>query len=78
MIVEHRWFKQLLKIQKIDKLLRHGDVIQFLPKRIIPKRIPFYFQFLPRQSLESYSECRGFKALSRGTTTRYLHCDRTA
>ncbi len=32
--------------------MRHGDVIPSLPKRIIPKRIPFYFQFMPRQSLK--------------------------
>ena len=51
-ILENRWFKQLLKIEKLDQLLRHGDVIPSLPKRIIPKRIPFYFQFMPRQSLK--------------------------
>ena len=51
-IVENRWFKQLLKIEKLDQLLRHGDVIPSLPKRIIPKRIPFYFQFMSRQSLK--------------------------
>ena len=60
-IVEHRWFKQLLKIQKLDKLLRHGDVIPSLPKRIIPKRIPFYFQFLPRQSLSHIQSVEDLK-----------------
>ncbi|WP_180163003.1 MULTISPECIES: 1-acyl-sn-glycerol-3-phosphate acyltransferase [unclassified Acinetobacter] len=60
-IIEHRWFKQLLKIQKLDKLLRHGDVIPSLPKRIIPKRIPFYFQFLPRQSLSHIQSVEDLK-----------------
>ena len=50
-IVESQWFQKLLKVPQLDKLLRHGDVIPSLPKNLIPKRLPFYFQFMPRQNL---------------------------
>lgn len=50
-IIESKWFQKLLKVPQLDKLLRHGDVIPSLPKNIIPKRVPFYFQFMPRQNL---------------------------
>ncbi len=46
-VVQHRLFQKLLKVPHMDKLLRHGDVIPSLPKHLIPKRVPFYFQFLP-------------------------------
>lgn len=46
-VVQHRLFQKLLKVPQLDKLLRHGDVIPSLPKHLIPKRVPFYFQFLP-------------------------------
>jgi 1-acyl-sn-glycerol-3-phosphate acyltransferase len=51
LIVESQWFQKLLKVPQLDKLLRHGDVIPSLPKHMIPKRLPFYFQFMPRQNL---------------------------
>ena len=63
-ITEKKWFKTLLKSEKLNKLLRKGDVIPSLPKHILPKRIPFYFQFLPRQSLahvQSIEELRIFR-----------------
>lgn len=50
-IIKSKWFQKLLKVPQLDKLLRHGDVIPSLPKNIIPKRVPFYFQFMPRQKL---------------------------
>jgi 1-acyl-sn-glycerol-3-phosphate acyltransferase len=51
LIVGSHWFQKLLKVPQLDKLLRHGDVIPSLPKHMIPKRLPFYFQFMPRQNL---------------------------
>ncbi|MCG2608213.1 acyltransferase family protein [Acinetobacter sp. SM34] len=51
LIVESHWFQKLLKVPQLDKLLRHGDVIPSLPKNMIPKRLAFYFQFMPRQNL---------------------------
>lgn len=50
-ITDNKYFKKLLKIPKIDQLLRHGEVIPSLPKNIIPKRLPFYFEFLKPQSI---------------------------
>ena len=50
-LIQSQAFQQLLKIAPLDRLLRHGDVIPSLPKNIIPKRIAFYFQFMPPQSL---------------------------
>lgn len=32
--------------------MRNGEVIPSIPKNIIPKRIPFYFQFMPRLSID--------------------------
>jgi len=46
-VVQHRLFQKLLTVPQLDKLLRHGDVIPSLPKHLIPKRVPFYSQFLP-------------------------------
>lgn len=51
-LLQQGWFKKLLSIPKIDQMLRHGEVIPSIPKNIIPKRIPFYFKFMPRISLE--------------------------
>ncbi|WP_312331277.1 lysophospholipid acyltransferase family protein [Acinetobacter variabilis] len=48
-IIQHKYFQKLLKIPQLNKLLRHGDVIPSLPKNLFPKRLPFYFQFMPRQ-----------------------------
>ncbi|ANF82008.1 glycerol acyltransferase [Acinetobacter sp. NCu2D-2] len=50
-ITDNKLFKSLLKIPKVDSFLRHGDVIPSLPKHLIPKRLPFYFQFLAPQSI---------------------------
>ena len=50
-IIKSKWFQKLLKVPQLDKLLRHGDVIPSLPKNLIPKRVPFYFQFMPRRNL---------------------------
>lgn len=50
-LLEKSWFKKILSVPKIGKLLRHGDVIPSIPKNIVPKRIPFYFKFLPRLSV---------------------------
>lgn len=50
-LLEKGWFKKILSIPKIGKLLRQGEVIPSIPKNLIPKKIPFYFKFLPRLSL---------------------------
>ncbi|EZQ01172.1 glycerol acyltransferase [Acinetobacter sp. Ver3] len=52
-LLEKKWFKKLLTVPKIGKILRHGDVLPSIPKNIIPKRVPFYFKFLPRQSISN-------------------------
>ena len=52
-LLEKKWFKKLLAVPKIGKLLRQGDVLPSIPKNIIPKRVPFYFNFLPRQSISN-------------------------
>lgn len=46
-IVQQKWFKTLLKHPKLDQWLRHGDIIPSLPKNILPKRLRFYFKFMP-------------------------------
>ncbi|KGT47079.1 MULTISPECIES: lysophospholipid acyltransferase family protein [Acinetobacter] len=48
-IVENKYFQKILKVPALNKLLRKGDVIPSLPKNPFPKRVPFYFQFQPRQ-----------------------------
>ena len=50
-VVNTKLFQSLLKVPKLAKFLRYGEVIPSLPKSLIPKRLPFYFQFMPRQSL---------------------------
>lgn len=50
-VIDHPYFQKILKIPTLRKLLRHGDVIPSLPKNIIPKRVPFYFQFSERVSV---------------------------
>lgn len=52
-LLNQKWFKKLLSYPKIDQFLRHGEVIPSLPKNLIPKKIPFYFKFLPRLSLQN-------------------------
>lgn len=64
LIIESQWFQKLLKVPQLDKLLRHGDVIPSLPKNLIPKRVPFYFQFMPRQNLmqiENVEQLKDFR-----------------
>lgn len=51
-ILNQMWFQRVLKIPSLGRFLRQGDVIPSIPKNIIPKRLPFYFKFLPRLSTE--------------------------
>lgn len=51
-LLKQTWFQKILKIPKIDTLLRQGEAIPSIPKNLIPKRLPFYFKFLPRLSVE--------------------------
>lgn len=58
-------FEKFLSYPKVGKLLRHGDIIPPIPKSILPKRIPFYFKFLPRlkvQNIQSVDELVQFRA----------------
>lgn len=50
-LLKQKWFQKLLSVPKIGKFFRYGDVIPSIPKNIIPKRIPFYFKFLPSLSV---------------------------
>ena len=50
-VVQHQYFQKLLQVPQLSRLLRKGEVIPSLPKHLIPKRLPFYFKFMPRQSL---------------------------
>ena len=63
-VVNTKLFQSLLKVPKLAKFLRYGEVIPSIPKRLIPKRLPFYFQFMPRQSLmqiHSVEELQDFR-----------------
>ncbi len=51
-LLKQKWFKKLLSNQKIGSFLRQGEVIPSIPKHIIPKRIPFYFKFMPRLAID--------------------------
>ena len=51
-LLKQKWFNQLLSNKKIGSFLREGEVIPSIPKHIIPKRIPFYFKFMPRLSID--------------------------
>lgn len=51
-LLKQKWFNKLLSNPKIGSLLRQGEVIPSIPKHIIPKRIPFYFKFMPRLSID--------------------------
>lgn len=42
--------KQLLKIPRLNKWLRQGEVIPSIPKQVIPKRVPLSFQFLAERA----------------------------
>ena len=50
-LLKQKWFNKLLSNKKIGSFLRQGEVIPSIPKHIIPKRIPFYFKFMPRLSI---------------------------
>lgn len=47
-LLKQKWFQKILSQPTIGKFLRQGEVIPSIPKNIIPKRIPFYFKFMPR------------------------------
>ena len=50
-LLEKAWFKKIMNVPKIAKLLRNGEIIPSIPKNIIPKRLPFYFKFYERMTL---------------------------
>lgn len=52
-LLDQKWFKTLLHIPKIGHLLRQGEIIPSIPRNVIPKRIPFFFEFLPRMSTQT-------------------------
>lgn len=54
-LLEQKWFQKILNIPSMAKLLRKGEIIPSIPKNLIPKRIPFYFKFLPRVSTDEIS-----------------------
>ena len=65
-VVQHQYFQKLLQVPKLSHLLRKGEVIPSLPKHLIPKRLPFYFKFMPRQSLmhiENLEQLQQFRDL---------------
>ena len=51
-LLKQKWFSTLLSNKKIGTFLRHGEVIPSIPTHFIPKRIPFYFKFIPRISID--------------------------
>ncbi|MBV7307983.1 1-acyl-sn-glycerol-3-phosphate acyltransferase [Acinetobacter sp. CWB-G5] len=65
-VVQHQYFQKLLQVPQLSRLLRKGEVIPSLPKHLIPKRLPFYFNFMPRQSLmhiENLEQLQQFRDL---------------
>lgn len=63
-LLKQKWFQKILSYPKLGKLLRQGEIIPSIPKNIIPKRIPFYFKFLPRissTSIHSIEEMKAFR-----------------
>lgn len=65
-VVQHQYFQKLLQVPQLNRLLRKGEVIPSLPKHFIPKRLPFYFKFMPRQSLmhiENLEQLQQFRDL---------------
>ncbi|MEG2129887.1 1-acyl-sn-glycerol-3-phosphate acyltransferase [Acinetobacter johnsonii] len=65
-VVQHQYFQKLLQVPQLSRLLRKGEVIPSLPKHLIPKRLPFYFKFMPRQSLmhiENLEQLQQFRDL---------------
>ncbi|MFW1860069.1 lysophospholipid acyltransferase family protein [Acinetobacter defluvii] len=51
-LLKQKWFQKLLSQPTMGKFLRQGEVIPSIPKNIIPKRIPFYFKFMPRLAID--------------------------
>lgn len=51
-LLKQKWFNKILSNPKIGSFLRQGEVIPSIPKHIIPKRIPFYFNFMPRLRID--------------------------
>jgi 1-acyl-sn-glycerol-3-phosphate acyltransferase len=65
-VVQHQYFQKLLQVPQLSRLLRKGEVIPSLAKHLIPKRLPFYFKFMPRQSLmhiENLEQLQQFRDL---------------
>ena len=65
-VVQHQYFQKLLQVPQLSRLLRKGEVIPSLPKHLIPKRLPFYFRFMSRQSLmhiENLEQLQQFRDL---------------
>lgn len=65
-VVQQQYFQKLLQVPQLSRLLRKGEVIPSLPKHLIPKRLPFYFKFMPRQSLmniENLEQLQQFRDL---------------
>ena len=65
-VVQHQYFQKLLQVPQLSRLLRKGEVIPSLPKHLIPNRLPFYFKFMPRQSLmhiENIEQLQQFRDL---------------
>ena len=65
-VVQHQYFQKLLQVPQLSRLLRKGEVIPSLPKHLIPKRLPFYFKFMPRHSLmhiENLEQLQQFRDL---------------
>lgn len=60
-VIEHPYFQKIIDIPRFNQLLRQGEVIPSLPINPIPRRIPFYFQFMPRQSLAGISDLTEFR-----------------
>ena len=61
-LLENKWFQKILSVHKIDQFLRHGEAIPSVPKNLIPKRIPFYFNFLPRMQVDDLDSEQKIKA----------------
>ena len=51
-LLKQKWFQKLLSYPKVRGFLRNGEIIPSIPKNIIPKKLPFYFKFSPRMSLQ--------------------------
>src|SRR5690606_20464552 len=50
-IIQHKYFQTLLKLQQLNELVRHADVITSQLIHRLPNSLLFYFQFIPRLPL---------------------------